>query len=141
MIQQWDFPVDEPVSLPEWRRPHLTEHLPAIATRIEHGETLRAIAREYSVSHEALRQALKRQGHATRPTPAADAPPRRVRLYRLPGRGGSMALAPDEIAALRLQHRSGASIRSLARTYGVSHETVRRTLARMTDTDYHGATA
>jgi hypothetical protein len=35
----------------------------------------------------------------------------------------------------------GESLRALAREYSVSHETIRRSLARMTDTDHHDAIA
>ena len=129
MTQQWDFPVDEPVSLPEWRQRHLAEHLPATAARVLRGETLRAIAPECGLSHEALRRALTRHGYATRPTPTPAASPRRHRIHRLPGRGRSMALSPDEVSTLLRRRRAGESMRSLARSTGVSHETIRRVLA------------
>ena len=132
MIQQWDFPVDEPVSLSKWRHDHLSEHVPAIALRVERGETLRAIAQKYGVSHEALRQALKRPGIATRPLPAPVSPTRRVRSHRMPGRGRSTALAPSEVTTLLARHHAGESMRSLARASGVSHETLRRAFARIT---------
>ena len=131
MIQQWDYPVDEPVSLSRWRQHRLAAHLPAIALRVERGETLRAIASEYGVSHEALRQALKRDGCATRQSCMPAAAPRRARGHRLPGRGRSSILSPDEVGALLLRHRHGESMRSLARSVGVSHETIRRVLANV----------
>ena len=134
MTQQWDFPVDEPVALPEWRHNRLVEHLPAIAARIAVGDGLRAIAAEYGVSHETLRQVVKRAEYATRPALTPAAPPRRNRLHRLPGRGWSTVLAPEEVATLLARHRAGESMRSLARRSGVSHETIRRTLAQVTTT-------
>jgi hypothetical protein len=63
MIQQWDFPVDEPVSLAEWRRSRLAHGLSEVATRMAHGETLRTLAAEYGTSHESMRRALTRAGH------------------------------------------------------------------------------
>jgi hypothetical protein len=85
MTQQWDFPVDEPVSLQEWRVHRTTEQLPAIAERIAAGETLRAVAADQGMSHEALRQALTRAGYATRKAVALAAAPRRSRGYRVVG--------------------------------------------------------
>ena len=130
MTQQWDFPVDEPVSLPAYRHRRLEESVAAIAIRVECGESLRTIAREYGVSHETLRKALKRHGRATRSSPVPAAAPRRVRAHRLPGRGRSTALTHDEVGTLLLRHQAGESIRSLARATGVSHEAMRQTLGR-----------
>ena len=141
MIQQWDFPVDEPVSLPGWRQSHVTEQLPHIAARFERGESLRGIAVECGISHEALRQALKRNGYVTRPPPSPAVPPRQTRIQRVPGRGCSTALAPDEVTALLLRHRTGESMRSLARSTGVSHETIRRVLADVAQRVMTSATA
>ncbi len=134
MIQQWDFPVDEPVSLPAWRCHRLTAHLPAIAGRVAQGEALRTIANEYGMSHDALRQQLMRGGHATRQPLAAAVPARRTRANRRLGRGCSSVLSREEVAALLVRQQAGESIRALARTSGVSHETVRRVLARNADT-------
>ena len=136
MIQQWDFPVDEPVSLSAWRQHRLAEQLPRIAARIERGETLRAVAAEFGISHESLRQTLRRAGLSTRPTVVPAAPLRRVRSHRLPGRGRSTALAPEAIVVLLVRHRAGESIRALARASGVSHETMRRALS---EAAYNGA--
>ena len=141
MTQQWDFPVDEPVSLPQWRRDRLSEHLPSIAIRIERGETVRTIAAAYGISHEALRQALKRRGHATRSSPVPATAPRRVRAHRLPGRGRSTALTPDEVGTLLLRHRAGESIRFLARATGVSHEAMRQMLGRASQAVAQAASA
>ena len=130
MTQQWDCPVDEPVSLPERRYHRLAEHLSAIANRVASGQTLRAIARDYGVSHEALRQALKRSGYATRPSPVPDTSSRRARTYRLPGRGGSTTFSPEEVGVLLLRHRSGESLRALARSLSDStDEAVTSTIA------------
>ena len=81
MIQQWDFPVDEPVSLLAWRQHRLTEQLPRIAARIERGETLRAVAAEFGISHESLRQALRRAGLSTRSTVVPAGLLRRARIH------------------------------------------------------------
>ncbi len=141
MIQQWDFPVDEPVSLSEWRQTRLTDHVHAIAARIERGETLRAIAADFGLSHETLRQALERAGFRTRPDQSVAADPRRSRVHRVPGRGRSMALTPTEVAALSRRNQAGESMRSLARSYGVSHETIRRHLSQLRPVDRQIATA
>jgi lambda repressor-like predicted transcriptional regulator len=141
MTQQWDFPVDEPVLLPAWRAHKSAEQLPTIAARIAAGATLRGLAAEYGVSHEALRQTLKRAGIATgRPaTPAP--PPRRSRSYRVAGLGRSRVFAPSEVAVLLARHSGGESIRALARATGVSHETLRRLFAAAPCTVDHGMTA
>lgn len=62
MIQQWDFPVDEPVPLAKWRQRRVDADLPTVTRRLEAGETLRVIATDYGVSHETLRRALNRAG-------------------------------------------------------------------------------
>ena len=69
------------------------------------------------------------------------APRRRVRIYRLPGRGRSTALAPEETAVLLVRHRASESIRSLARASAVSHETMRRLLAEAAQNGAKSATA
>ncbi|MGH2602455.1 MAG: helix-turn-helix domain-containing protein [Dehalococcoidia bacterium] len=58
-------------------------------------------------------------------------PPRRARRYRLPGRGRSRAIAPEELAGLIIRYQQGESIRSLAGSVDVSRETMRRTLANV----------
>ena len=123
--------MDEPVSLPQWRRDRLSPHMHTIALRVERGETLRAIGMEYGVSHETLRQALKRNGYLTRPPTVPASSPRLGRMHRLPGRGRSTALAPEEVTALLARHHAGESIRSLAHSVVVSHETIRRVLANV----------
>lgn len=60
MIQQWDFPVDEPVSLPEHRRRRVDEAILHIAGRLQTGTSIRSLAAEYGVSREAIRRALAR---------------------------------------------------------------------------------
>ena len=135
MIQQWDFPVDEPVSLPEFRRHRLDDAIMRIAERIRAGTSIRSLAAEYGVSHEAIRRALMRAhitielGKDVRPSKEL----RRTRAHRLGGRGRSYTLRPDEVAHLLLRHRAGESIRALARQSGVSHETMRRALANRAD--------
>jgi transposase-like protein len=91
------------------------------------------VAIDFGVSHETLRRALCQDGFITaaRLAPALQ-PPRRERAYRLPGRGRSRAITPEELADLITRLNEGESIRSLARLVGVSHETMRRTLARAT---------
>src|SRR5215211_6315681 len=125
MIQQWDFPVDEPVSLPECRHHRLHHHLPAIVERKCADTSIRALADEYGVSREAIRRAVARSGIATEveKEPQPGLPLRRVRAYRLPGRGHSRAFTPAEVTELLRRHGSGESVRALARATGVSYET------------------
>ena len=141
MIQQWDFPVDEPASLPEWREKGLAGHLPGVAAGVAAGETLRTVASEYGVSHEALRRTLKQAGFATSKGAAPAAALRRTHRHRVIGRGRAVLISPAEANLLLGQHRNGESIRSLARATGVSHETMRRTLAMTADRGYSSAWA
>jgi lambda repressor-like predicted transcriptional regulator len=129
---QWDFPVDEPVSLPSYRCQRVDDSIHLIAQQIRAGASIRALAREYGVSREAIRRAIVRAGVVVEVDshPQPDVAPRRIRAYRLPGRGRSRALTPVEVAALLARHAGGESLRSLARAVGVSHETMRRTMAR-----------
>ena len=141
MIQQWDCPVDEPVSLPEWRRYRVRERTGEIAERIQHGVSIRSLAGEYGVNCELIRCEVARAGIEFTKVPAAPPTPvRRTRMHRLPGRGRSRAFTPDEVAELLARHHYGESIRSLARATGVSHETIRQTLARAARDDAHSAT-
>jgi site-specific DNA recombinase len=102
----------------------------AAADRVLSGAPLRDVAMHFGVSHETLRRALRQEGIITsaRLAPAPH-PPRRERAYRLPGRGRSRAITPEELADLVIRLNEGESIRSLARSVGVSHETLRRSLA------------
>jgi lambda repressor-like predicted transcriptional regulator len=106
------------------------------------GRPLRDVALQFGVSHETLRRALRHEGVVL---PLLPAPPvqalRRQRGYRLPGRGRSRAILPDELADLISRHREGASIRALARSVGVSHETMRRTLAGTANAGAEAASA
>lgn len=131
MTQQWDFPVDEPASLPEYRRHRVADAVPVIARRIATGASIRSLAAEYEVSREAIRRALAKAGIVI--TVEKNSPPtmtlRRTRGHRLPSRGRSQTLTPDELTPLLTRHHAGESIRALAREAGVSHETLRRGLA------------
>jgi len=127
MIQQWDFPVDEPVASVEGGRRRLVEILGPIVGRVAARDSLRTFSLEYGVSHEALRQFLQRWGSATRPSPVPTSSPRRDHLHRLPGCGRASILAPSEVQAL-LRRRTGESLRALSRSAGVSHETIRQVL-------------
>jgi hypothetical protein len=53
---QWDFPGDEPVSLPEWPRTRVRERIIEIAERIQNGVSIRSLASEYGVSREMIRR-------------------------------------------------------------------------------------
>jgi hypothetical protein len=46
VIQQWDFPVDEPVSLPAYRRRRVDATVAYIAERIRTGTSIRALTDE-----------------------------------------------------------------------------------------------
>lgn len=129
MTQQWDFPVDEPVSLLDYRRDLFVEQLPAIAARIAAGETLRALAAECSTSHETLRRALVQAGFTTVKASPSSAEQRRIRRRSWPGRRRPTLIAQTEAIEFLERHRGGESIRALARRAGVSHETMRRMLA------------
>src|SRR5437867_2488847 len=104
-------------------------YLPEIAERLTAGETLRALAAEYDISYDSLRQALKRAGYSTSKPPMPAAVPRRIRRHRVPGGGRPVLITPAEAAEFLQRHRASESIRSLARASGVSHETMRRVLA------------
>jgi len=140
---QWDFPVDEPVSMLAYRRHHLDEEIPAIVRCMSGGARLRELAGEYGVSREAIRRALIRAGVTIAIERIAEtgAPPRRPRAHRLPGRGRSRAFEPAEVSALLTRHVGGESLRSLARGTGVSHETIRRVLGGADCADARNATA
>jgi transposase-like protein len=99
---------------------------------VRSGTPLRDIAILFGVSHETLRRTLREDGIITsaRLAPVPH-PPRRERAYRLPGRGRSRAITPVELAELVTRLDQGESIRSLARSVGVSHETMRRSLAQL----------
>ena len=62
MIQRWDFPVDEPVSLRGWRRLRVSKDIEVIAARVRSGESLRSVAAAYGMSHETIRRVLARAG-------------------------------------------------------------------------------
>jgi hypothetical protein len=99
MIQQWDFPVDEPVSLTGYRRRRVDDTVAIIADRIRTGTSIRALADEFGVSRAAIRRALARTGVVTEveKEPQPGPPLRHVRAYRLPGRRRSRALTPTEV--------------------------------------------
>jgi lambda repressor-like predicted transcriptional regulator len=121
----------------------LEESVTVIAERLRTGASIRTLSVEYGVSQEAIRRAAARSGVevATEPHQEHAMPLRRVRLHRLPGRGRSRSVAPEEIATLLARRQAGESIRSLARTTGVSHESMRRTLVRAGCDDEYGASA
>src|SRR5215207_9400465 len=102
MTQQWDFPVDEPVSLSAYRRHRLAESVTVIAERLGAGTSLRALAHEYGVSREAVRRVLAHPVVVVdRAKPMqSDLPQRRGRAHRRPGRGRSRIFTPAEVAAL-----------------------------------------
>ena len=131
---QWDFPVDEPVSLPQWKQNRVRDSIHQIAERIRAGASIRSLAREYGVGRETLRRELNRVGITIETTQIAQvvAPPRRVRLHRVPGCGRSLDILPENVPLLLTRHQAGESLRSLARSTGVSHETMRRVLASST---------
>jgi hypothetical protein len=82
VTQRWDFPVDEPVSLPAVRRHRLDETIATIAARNRTGTTIRVLVSEYGVSREAVRRALCRVGIAYEGptgTPAQPTTSRRAR--------------------------------------------------------------
>ena len=114
MIQQWDFPVDEPVSLVEWRQRQSIVDIATLDDHISKGESLRRVAAECGVSHETLRRWLQQAGVTTAPVAVTVAPRRGERRHRVPDRGRSKALGPNEVAVLLRRHRAGESIRSLA---------------------------
>jgi hypothetical protein len=62
-------------------------------------------------------------------------------MHRAPGRGRSTALTPDDIREVCLRHGAGEGVRALARAFGVSHETIRRYLARSGESADRAATA
>jgi lambda repressor-like predicted transcriptional regulator len=140
---QWDFPVDEPVSVLNYRRPGLDNSIEEIAELARGGMSIRALAGKYGVSREAIRRALCRAAVAVsvNETSQSAMPLRRVRVHRLPGRGRSRAFTPEEVVALHARREAGESMRSLARAAGVSHETVRRVLATIPQRAGESATA
>ena len=131
MIQQWDFPVDKPISLPAWRGLRVADDIDVIAGRRRAGDGLRTISAAYGVGHETIRWELARAGIRTARETArvSMVTERRPREHRQPGQERRVTLSSEEIGVLLARHRVGKSIRSLARDAGVSHETVRRAFA------------
>lgn len=100
------------------------------ADRIRAGLPLRAVAAELGVGREALRRALHDDGIVLPVrAPVLMTQPHRRPSYCLPGRGRSRALPPAEFVALLAGRHAGGNLRSLARSAGVSHETLRRNAA------------
>lgn len=112
MIQQWDFPVDELVSLPDYRRSCLAAHLDSITARVAAGTSPRALAAEYGVSHEAVRQLLQGQAASCPRASREVAPTRWTRQNTRSARGRSLSLSEAEIKPARARPAAGMSMRA-----------------------------
>jgi hypothetical protein len=122
--------VDEPVSLPAFRRRRLGESVTIVVERLRAGASIGALSVEYGVSQEAVRRAVARAGITTaiaRVTETGMAPPR-TQVHRLPGRSRSRVFEPVKVRATLTRYVGGECLRSLVRATGVSRETIRRGL-------------